>query len=135
MTSALSGLNGNNETNIGSSKSISLSFYQDDNSEVPVNFEENPIEFYIVRSVSDELTPFITYNSSAALQMMRAAQDLTLFYNVFNLSGANVSIHIQIRPKNMTQYLVFLKYGGLPQLNTRKIDYDAWELFCEEGNI
>ena len=135
MTSALSGLNGNNETNIGSSKSISLSFYQDDNSEVPVNFEENPIEFYIVRSVSDELTPFITYNSSAALQMMKAAQDLTLFYNVFNLSGANVSIHIQIRPKNMTQYLVFLKYGGLPQLNTRKIDYDAWELFCEEGNI
>lgn len=131
---AYAGLNGDNETNIGASKSISLTFYDSNKTEIAVNYEENPIEFYITRNVSDELTPFVEYNTSAILSLMRAANDWTLFYNVFNLTGANLSVHVQIKPKNVTQYLVFLKYGGLPQLNSRKIDFDVWQLFCENGS-
>ena len=134
---AYAGVNGDNETNIGASKSLSLSFYDSNNTEIAVNYtEENEaMEFYITRNVSDELTLFKEYNTSVIKSLMQSANDLTLFYNVFNLSGTHASIHVQIRPKNVTQYLVFLKYGGLPQLNTRKIDFDAWELFCENGNF
>ena len=95
--------------------------------------DQTPMDFFIIRNVSDELTLFVEYNKSVVLSMMRAADDLSLFYNVFNLSGSPVSIHVQIRPVNLTQYVIFLKYGGLPQLNNRKIDFDYFELFCEDG--
>jgi len=131
---AVSGHNGNNETLIGLSSSISLSIYNGENFNelnVLANKRE-PIEVFIERDTS-----LSTYE----YQYVNVTNDndknanLLYLYNNFNLTSQNASIHIEFKMTNTTlaksiAYLFVLKYGHLPIINATHADYDTFKLFC-----
>ena len=101
---AVSGHNGNNETLIGMSASIGLTFYDENMNEIEITRSATPIEFTIKRD--SNLKEYI-------FQYVNATQiQLSSFYlpNAFNLSTNNASIHIELQPLNWTLgYLIALK--------------------------
>lgn len=127
LNSALIGLNGDNETNVGKSKSISLSFYDDnDGSEIQVNNQTNPIEFWIQKDQNKNDYKF--YN-------LTYSNDLFLI-NTFFKKTANSSIHIQIRPNNLELgYLILFKFDDIPSLTSSEEKYDFWKFYCPSGKF
>ena len=131
---AVSGHNGNNETLIGFSSSLSLSIYDGENFNelnVLANKRE-PIEVFIQRDSS-----LSTYE----YQYVNVTNDndknanLLYLYNNFNLTSQNASIHIELKMANTTLtnsigYLFVLKYGHLPIVNATYADCDTFRIFC-----
>jgi hypothetical protein len=125
LNSALIGLNGDNETNVGKSKSISLSFYdQNDGSEIQVNNQANPIEFWIQKDLSSNDYSFYNLTYSNHLFLI----------NTFMKKTTNSSIHIQIKPNNLELgYLILLVFDDIPVLTSSDQKYDFWKLYCPSG--
>jgi hypothetical protein len=131
---AVSGHNGNNETLIGLSSSISLSIY-DDESLNELNIFANrrePIEVFIERYNS--LTTYEYQYVNVTIDNDKNA-NLLFLYNNFNLTSQNASIHIELKKANTTltnsiAYLFVLKYGNLPIVNTTYADCDTFRIFC-----
>ena len=131
MTKALAGLNGDNETSIGESNSISLSFQGMDKSKIEVHFTQ-PAEFYIKKN-SQINNIFLNYHINEILELMKNKSSTSnLFYQSFELPGSNLSIHFQIKPNiSSVGYLTLLKYGGLPKFEN--FDYEYLKIFCPDG--
>jgi len=55
---ALTGYNGDNETNIGLSRSIEYSLYDESMNEISVNNLSNTIDLWIARDTSVSIEPF-----------------------------------------------------------------------------
>jgi hypothetical protein len=131
---AVSGHNGNNETLIGFSSSLSLSIYDGENFNelnVLANKRE-PIEVFIQRDTS--LSSYEYQFVNVTIDNDKNANILYL-YNNFNLTSQNASIHIELKMANTTHsnsiaYLFVLKYGHLPIINATHADYDTFKLFC-----
>jgi hypothetical protein len=125
LNSALIGLNGDNETNVGRSKSISLSFYdENDGTEMQVNNQTNPIEFWIQKDFTS--TDYTFYN-------LTYSNDLFLI-NTFIKSTTNSSVHIQIKPNNLELgYLMLFMFNDIPILTSSDEKYDIWKLYCPSG--
>jgi hypothetical protein len=131
---AVSGHNGNNETFIGLSSSISLSIYDEESSNelnIIANNRE-PIEVFIERD--NRLSTYEYQNVNVTIDNDKNANLLYLF-NHFNLTSQNASIHIELKMTNTTlansiAYLFVLKYGHLPIINATHADYDTFKLFC-----
>ena len=126
MTSGLTGLNGDNETNIGSSNSLEFSIYDEQQTEIIVKNQDNSINIWIPKNVQDNSFELInvTLNSSNGGQFING-----MYVNGFNLNGANQSIHIQLKPNNFNiSYLVLVKFGENPTLKS----YDLSNIFCPQ---
>lgn len=122
---AVSGHNGNNESLIGMSASIGLSFYDENMNEIEITQASKPIDLLIKRDLN--LNEYI-------FQYVNATQiQLSSFYlpNAFNLSTNNASIHIELKPLNWTLgYLVALKFGYTPIINSSYADISSFKIFC-----
>ena len=142
MSMALTGNNGDNETNIQSSKSIEFSIHGEDGHEIAVNNQINPIRFWIAKDKSIAVKPYVLINSSISNQSNQTnnLNQNGFIQNGFNLSSvSNVSIHIQIKPFNSNDsnnkgYLSLLKFGSNPSLTTQ-FDYDLMNIFCPSDLI
>ena len=120
MSMALTGNNGDNETNTKSSKSIEFSIHDENGKEISVNNLGKPIEFWIAKDTSKPIEPFVLINSTISNQTNQTNQtnnfNSGFMQNGFKLSSAsNVSIHIQIKPLNYSEfnnkgYLSLLKF-------------------------
>ena len=144
---ALTGNNGDNETNIGMSRSVSYSLYDENSNEIEVNNQTKPIEFWISRDKSVPIEEFklidavnasmINISAPDSLSLLHGSQLINGFLvNGFNLSGSNASIHIQIKPvKRSLSYLTLLKFGDNPILNEKNAYYDILNLFCPNDLI
>ena len=133
MTTALAGLNGDNQTSISFSNSISLSFQGMDKNNIKIRFIQ-PAEFYIQKNHQPNII-FLNYHTNEILELMKNKSSTSnLFYQSFKLSGSNLSIHFQIKPNiSSVGYLTLLKYGGLPTFE--KNNYDFMNFFCPEGKL
>ena len=136
---ALTGSNGDNETNIQLSKSIDFSVYDENDQEISVTNLHTPIEFWIPRDTSNApMQPYQLIDLANATQNVSNSTNMLMF-NSFNLTGANVSVHIQIKPNNTQAtvgYLTLLKFGANPVLtrsqnNVNNKYYDLVNLFCQ----
>ena len=143
MAMALTGANGNNQTNIGSSRSISLSIYDDSLNEIPVDNLANPIDFFIAKDPSVPITPY-KYISAVNATQLNTSQSLSYLNDSevidgfivtgLHLSGANVSVHIQLQPINTTlKYLTMVKFGDNPKLKNQY--FDSLNIFCPSDLI
>ena len=120
---AISGHNGNNETLIGVSNSIGLSFYDLNNNEIPI--KDSSIEIIIER---DSNLPEIPYQYVNATQFELKSQFLP---NAFNITSANASIHIELMPLDVNiGYILVLKKGSPPLINKTYASYDAYKIIC-----
>ena len=150
LTQALTGANGDNVTNIGLSKSISFSLYDEDKNEIPINNLAKPVEFWIPKDPNMNQEPFklvdilnstiLVHNGTFINSTNSTNANYTLnfnddgfFLNGIRLNGTNVSLHIQIKPENMSiGYLVLAKFGENPTLKKGKKDYSHYDLFCPD---
>ena len=122
---AISGHNGNNETFIGVANSISLSFYDLNNNEIPI--VKSPIDIVIQR---DSNLPEINFQYVNATQIGITSE---LFYlpSAFYLTSTNASIHIELEPIDKhVSYFLALKLGSLPIINSTYSNYDAFQVNC-----
>ena len=150
---ATTGNNGDNETNIGFSKLISFSLYDENKTEVDVKNLNNNITYWIPKDPSasgmqykyinaiNMSNPSWGYNQS----LINNTNSSTFMYsngyivNGFSLNGTNISVHIQIKPdkvSNSIAYLFLLKFGSNPVTTAGKtFDFDEGEIFCSSGNL
>ena len=132
---AVTGANGDNETNIGLSKSISYSLYDENKNEILVKDQKKPIEYWIPKDASVAIEPF-KYIEAVNLGNPNKSNSSYIngyYVNGFKLKGNNVSVHVQIKPSHKTSmgYLFLLKFGENPIATSRF--FDEWKIFCPSG--
>ena len=140
---ALTGNNGDNETNIGASNSISYSLHDENNNEIPVNNLNEPIEFWIAKDTSLPIQPYQYVNAINASQYLNdSLNQVTSLLSGFlvtgvTLSGKNLSISVQIKPENLSiGYMALLKFGDNPIFNsTNSKYYDMMNIFCPQYDL
>ena len=121
----INGHNGNNETFIGMSSSISLSFFYDKMNEIQIIDTQKPIDIIIKRDPNLPDYPFQYVNTS----LLKLSS--FLLPNAFNLTSKNASIHIEIKPLNLSiGYLVVMKLGYTPIINSSFADFNSFKIFC-----
>lgn len=130
LRSAVTGMNGKDELNLWQSKSIGLSFYDDDKIEIPIRNkkEDGNFEFWIERDTSlIKNFDFVFVNTKNYYSSLVSNQ---VFSMKFELKDNDVSVHFHIRPENVSvSYLILLKYAN--ETNVKK--FDLWKIFCPKG--
>jgi len=148
MAMALTGKNGDNETNVGASNSISYSLHDENNKEIPISNLEKPIEFWIFKEdLNSPSTEYQYVNAVNASQIQNGSltlkpQQVTSYLSGFivsgfKLSGTNLSLSVQIKPENKSiGYLALLKFGDNPVFNlTSTSYYDLMSIFCPTNDL
>ena len=134
LNMALTGLNGDNETHIGSSKSISYSLYDENRTEIAIKDQNKPIEYWIAKDPSLPIEQYTFIQASNASVKKNTTNLVYLngaYVNGFKLSGSNVSVHVQIKPeKKNVGYLFLMKFGGNALANSSTKYFDKWSVFC-----
>ena len=127
---AVSGHNGNNETLIGMSSSIGLSFYDQNMNEIEIKQTPRPIEMIIKRDPNMAIYSF-QYINSSSFQLSSS-----FLKNAFYLTANSASLHIELKPLNATiGYLLVLKIGYTPILNSTFADFTSFKLFCPSKKL
>ena len=121
------GHNGDNESYIGYSSSIGLSFFDENLNEINVKNSSEPFDIVISKDANIPLKPYQYINVS---EINFSLESLTL-NNGFNIISNNASIHIEIKPVDFSiGYLLVMKLGYTPIVNTNPPDFDSFEIFC-----
>jgi hypothetical protein len=127
--------NGNNETNIGLSQSIAISFSNNHENEIEIKDSAQLIDIWIPREMNflDVHPNFVNLTGIANNKNISEKQEL--FTIGLKLETQNSSIHIEISPfDSSVGYLVLLKFNMTPRINSKfGQDYDNWKLFCPSG--
>ena len=145
LNMALTGGNGDNETKIGSSRSISYSLYDESKNEIPINNLNKKIEYWIPKDSSVAIEPYKFIDALNATMV----NDTTKFVymngtviNGFRLTGTNNSLHVQIKPDNLNPsiattvgYLFMIKFGDNPVLSSTTKYFDEWRIFCPSTDL
>jgi len=127
---AVSGHNGNNESFIGMSASIGLSFYDQYMNEIEISNTQNPIDIVIKR---DPNLPEFSFQYVKATQIQLSS---FLLSNAFNITATNASIHIELMPSNLTiGYLLVIKFGYMPIINSTYADFSSFKIFCPSNSL
>jgi hypothetical protein len=125
---AATGGNGR-EVNLDSSASVSVSFFYGSNQKLNVQGLQSPIDLWIPRSSSVKIPDYQLLNQTL-LSFMPCIEDDVFLQMGINLANNN-SIHAQFKPVNSTceiGYVVLLKFGSAPKLNSAS--YDLWQFYC-----
>ena len=132
---AVSGHNGNNETLVGMSSSISLSFYDTSSNLIDVSPSLSSINITIPRDQLIPTLPVYSFVYVNATGFELKIEDYLLL-NAFNLTSNNASIHIELVPFNISiGYLIVLKLGFVPIVNSSYADYTSFRVFCPSISI
>jgi len=127
MPMAVSGHNGNNETFIGFSSYVDLSFYDENLNDIPIVQSKSPIHISIER---DPNLPKYSYQYANVTSI---DMPINTFFlpNGLNLTAKYASLHIELKPFNVSiGYLVLVKFGYTPIVNATYADYDTFETLC-----
>ena len=126
--------NGNNETKIGLSHSMAITFSNNNGDEIEIAESAKFIEIWIPRDLNQPtVNPYYVNISKQANN--NNDSDSHLFPIGLNVTTLNSSIHVEISPLNFSiGYLVMLKFNMTPKINSTFKDYDHWNMFCPFGN-
>ena len=124
---AVSGHNGDNESFSGYSSSIGLSFYDENINEIQISNALNPIDIVMSRDPSVFQNKYQYVNVS----QIKLTTGSYFLPNGFKIKSTNASIHIELKPLNESIcYLIVLKLGHLPIINSTYADYTAFKFIC-----
>lgn len=125
---ATSGFNGRNETFIGYSYGLSLSFLDQNGNELAIKNTLRPIQVYIPRDPNLLNNDYKYVNVS---YYTNTSNDSQILPNGLYIYATNASLHIQIKPTNSSVgYLVLIKFGSSPILTSSTQIYDNWTVLC-----
>ena len=127
---AVSGHNGNNESLISNSSMISLSFFDENANEIQFINSNHPVDIFIKRDRYlqdfDSTSQYVN-----ATQINIDLENSIFLTNSFKIKSNNASVHIELKPFNLnTSYLMLLKFGNLPILNSTYSDLTSYRVFC-----
>ena len=109
------------------SESIGLTFYDHNLNELEINRLKSSESIDIVMKRDPNL-PQYQFQSVNISQLQLASAWL---FNGFNLTSNNASIHIELKPFNRSiAYLILLKLGYSPVINSSYVDYTSFKIFC-----
>ena len=130
---ASNGHNGDNETFVGFSSAIDLTFYDVDGSRIPIeNATHRPVDMWIARDPRLGNASSFQYVNATNLTVSATLQFLP---NSFTVKSNNASIHIHIKPVNANVgYLLLVKLGYTPIVNATYADYDFMKLMCPQSS-
>jgi hypothetical protein len=124
----------NTDLNPTKSSMTSLSFYKNTNPLAVSNQNSNPIVLTIPRSSSAPQTISFQQVNVSNSTALNALNQLTTFSLALNTSVA--SVHFNLKPSSTrVGFLMVLKYGKLPVLNTRSQTYDKFKIACPQYNL
>ena len=124
---AVSGHNGNNETLIRMSSSTGLKFYDQNANEIKITQSIAPIEMFLMRDLNAFNHSF-EYINATSLGFLEGSYFLK---NSFKIQTINSSIHIEIKPINISiGYVLVVKLGYMPIVNKTSADYSWFQIFC-----
>ena len=124
---AISGHNGNNETHIGLSSSVGLSLYDENANEIEITQSLSPIDILIERDQNINQRSYEYVNATNICFLTGSF----ILQNSFKIKMNNASIHIEIKPLNaIIAYLLVLKLGYMPLINSTNADYSSFKVFC-----
>ena len=127
---AVSGHNGNNETLIGLSNAIGLTFYNENATEIKITKAIVPIDIRIPR---DTISLSYYEVNATKIEFLSKQNFLT---NVFNITAKNASLHIELKPTSFSiGYLLVLKLGNVPIINATHADFTSFRIFCPSNSI
>lgn len=137
---ATAGMNGNNEAKIGNSRQTGISYFDANNRPIKISNLQNKISLFIYRDANLGSSVNLNFNlintsNKSDPSLYTANQMLT--YS-FQLTGANNSIQIQVKPDNPRLnigYLMFLKFGSAPVYNASLKSFDFAKLSCPTGKL
>ena len=131
MPMASSGHNGINETHVGMSNSISLSFTDTESQTISVQKSANPIDIWIPRDKTLPTHEFQFVNATALGGGKSTSSEQHYLPSAFNIKSNNASVHIELKPLNFSiGYLILVKFGYTPRVNSTHADYDYFKIFC-----
>lgn len=123
--------NGNNETKVVFSQSLSIQFFDNNQTEIKITDSSQLIDIWIPRSLSLPKTniQFLNVTSNMIDDL-----DKQLFFLDFNISASNSSFHLEISPLDSSiGYLILLKLNTTPIITESYHDCDIWKMFCPSG--
>jgi len=124
---AVSGHNGDNESFIGYSSSIGLSLYDENINEIDISNAPNPIDIVISRDPSLSQNKYQYVNNS----QIKLTTGSYFLLNGLTIKSTNASIYIELKPLNSSiGYLLVMKKGYSPIVNSTYSDYDSFKLMC-----
>jgi hypothetical protein len=128
---AVVGSNGR-ESNVGSSKTVTVSFFQSTRDPLDVSSLSQPLSIWIPRSSTDNIQGFLTLKASYVSSLACTYNDIFLQTSITTTTSG--SIHIQFKTRSegtrSVGYLVLLKFGLAPKLNSSYSDFDLWQVYC-----
>jgi hypothetical protein len=129
---AVTGHNGDNESFIGYSSSIGLSFYDENINEILISNAPNPIDIVISRDPSVSQNKYQYVNVS----QIKLTTGSYFLLNGLKIKSINASIHIELKPLNSSiGYLLVMKKGYSPIVNSTYSDYDSFKLMCPSKDL
>ena len=128
MPKAITGKNGNNDLNVTDSKIISLSYFNENNTEIKIS--NKTIDIWIPRNKESKI-PLFTFVNSSNLSLSNTNQ-LALFS--LEINKKNVSMYLSFFAENIsTSYLFALRYNDFPVINETMQDFDYIDIYCPSG--
>ncbi len=127
---AVSGFNGANETQIGSSGSVGFDIYDDNYNKINVSNSINPIDIWINK------TQPINFKFSAAINTSNLNSSSSQFIQLrINFTTKSASIHVHIKPDdpNLGYYVLF-KFNGSPTLSSIDMNFDYLKIMCPNSS-
>jgi hypothetical protein len=125
--------NGNNETKIGLSHSVTITFSDINGNEIHITNSSQMIDIWIPRDINEPIVSPQYVNVTEQINIYNNSEQ-QLFPIGFNISALNSSFHIELSPlNNSIGYLVLLKYNMTPRFNSKFQDYDKSKIFCPSG--
>jgi hypothetical protein len=123
----------NTNLNLNKSTMVSLSFFENTNSLSVSNQTSKPIVLNIPRSgIASKKISFSLINTSNLT--LNALNQIYTFG--MNLSATASSIHFNLNPSSSElSYLMVLKYGKLPVVNTQTQIYDRFKIVCPQTDL
>ena len=119
--------------NVNSSISLDYSLYDGNNTEFTINSGDNKtFDIWISRN-SKFTEPTYTELNGTEIKSTPRSQ---IFTTGFQTKGAFISIHVNLKPSNLSSaYLTLLKFNSYPVLNDSIKDYDYFKVVCPQDSI
>jgi hypothetical protein len=135
---AVTGTNGDNEAFVSSSKTIGLSFSDEENKNIPVSglSGSDRIQFSIKRDVTSSMYQLVDVSYHNLSANSTNVEQKFFLQNGFFVNASNATILINLKPVNISKaYLVLIEFGQNPFLNQTHQLFDHWKLLCPSGKL
>lgn len=120
------------QANVGLSRSISITLFDENNKEIhPEISVDQPIEIFIPRDPNIDIPPMKKQNVTSIKLNQTFYLQIIDFSKSLNNRNVTPSLHFEIHPAKLhLAYLFIFQFDDISPLNISINETDHWSLFC-----